>query len=130
MKEYNTRQRSTILSFFRSHSDRSFSIQEAVGYLSDAAGKSTVYRIIPRLVDEGYLMRIPSDDNESSFQYRDPGKCPGHMHMRCVSCGRIFHLDDSLSSRLAELIRDGNGFSLMNTSILEGLCPDCREKDI
>ena len=125
MKEYNTKQRARILSVFESNPSKSFTAHEIAGLLPDI-GLATVYRAIPRLMRDGYLLKVPSGQ-EAVFQYRDPGLCSGHFHIKCVRCGRMMHIDDRISAAISEQIGKASGFRLLNSSILEGLCPDCME---
>ena len=127
MKEYNTRQHERILSFFRDNPEKGFSAREASRMLPGIA-QATVYRLIPRLMREGYLMKVPGPGHEASFQYRDPGSCSRHLHIRCSRCGRVWHIDDSISASISDEIDGACGFQLLSTSVLEGICPMCRRE--
>ena len=87
---------------------------------------ATVYRVIHRLSGDGYLMKVPSGQ-EALFQYRNPESCSGHLHIKCSRCGCVWHIDDSISSVISREIVDACGFELLNSSMLEGICPACRE---
>ena len=126
MKEYNTKQRERLLSLFRDNPDRSFSHSD-VALMLPEVGQATIYRLIPRLLREGYLMKVHGTGHETLFQYRDPGKCRSHLHIRCMRCGCVSHLDESVSEAISSAISEGNGFELLNSSILEGICPECRK---
>ena len=125
MKEYNTKQRAMILSVFRSNPAKSFTAREVSGLLPGIA-LATVYRVIHRLSGDGYLMKVPSGQ-EALFQYRNPESCSGHLHIKCSRCGCVWHIDDSISSVISREIVDACGFELLNSSMLEGICPACRE---
>ena len=96
-------------------------------YGADAPGKSTVYRLITHLVDEGRVKRLVKGHGRS-FVYqsvRDNG-CKCHLHMKCTSCGRLFHLDEELSHKLLAQVRSFSDFSVdEEETVLFGKCAAC-----
>ena len=133
MREYNTEQKKILTDFLRNNHEKSFTIEELSDELKktfkDAApGKSTVYRLIPHLVDEGQVSRLPKGRGRGFvYQSLEQDKCHSHLHMRCVSCGRLFHLDDELSEELLLKVRELCGFSVNEKdSVLLGSCISCK----
>ena len=133
MREYNTEQKKMLTDFLRKNRERSYTIEEIAKELRElygvsAPGKSTVYRLIPHLVEEGQVSRLPKGKGRSFvYQCLERDRCHGHLHMRCMSCGRLIHLDDNLSQELLFKVRELCGFSVNEkNSVLLGNCLSCR----
>ena len=52
MKTYNTSQRQHLVDFMKNNADRQYTIEEIAEHIENV-GKSTVYRLINRMVDGG-----------------------------------------------------------------------------
>ena len=125
MSTYNTRQRSTVEGFFRDHGDRGFTPEETAAALSSVP-RSTVYRLIAQLADEGMLRRTATDGRKAVYQYQEKG-CSSHMHIRCLGCGRTMHLDEPTTRAIEEIVSSATGFDVLDTTVFEGVCRECRE---
>ena len=126
---YNTEKRAELLGFFESHSDTAFSIEEICARLAkDGRGKSTLYRQTAKLVEEGYVSRIPTGSRKFVYQYRDKQHCGEHLHLKCLDCGKLLHLNAEASASLENDLLSKEGFSLDSGCILYGKCRDCNLK--
>ena len=132
MSTYRTRQRKTIMDFLMRHADRAFSIDEAAHIMREEApgaapGRSTVYRIMAELAEEGAVRRfLEPGDRQATYQYIGDPTCEGHLHMRCARCGSLFHLSDELTTRVRAEIWNADQFSIDNReTVLIGTCADC-----
>lgn len=126
---YNTEKRSELLGFLERNADRSFSLEEICASLTvDGRGKSTLYRQTARLVEEGFVSRIPVGSRKFVYQYMDKRYCGEHLHLKCLDCGRLLHLDAGVSSTLEKSILEGEGFALDTGCILYGRCRECNLK--
>ena len=130
---YNTEQKKMLTNFLQENKDKAYTIEELAEALKalhgdNAPGKSTVYRLIPHLSDEGLVRRIPKKRGRGFlYQAVESEKCRGHLHLRCVSCGRLLHLDDSLSDELLIKVRELCSFSISEEeTILLGNCLSCK----
>ncbi len=133
MSEYNTEQKRMLWSFLCSKSENSYTAEELVAELNGiygeaAPGKSTVYRLLSRLVDEGRVKRLVKGHGRS-FVYqgvRDED-CRCHLHMKCMDCGKLFHLDGKVSDELLARIRKNTDFSVNEEeTVLFGKCGSCK----
>ena len=118
MSEYKTEQKRLLLEFLAKNGDRSYTIDEIVdGIYADAGesslGKSTVYRLMTRLVEEKRVQRFAGEKGRS-FSYRiiADEHCHNHLHLKCLGCGKILHLDHETSDALLEQVRMLKGFSV------------------
>ena len=95
---YNTRTRQLILDYLINNCQHAVSASNILEHL-EAQGASpnptTVYRYLDKLAGEQRIMKYVADKGERAvFQYVDEGRhCREHLHLKCVQCGRIYHLD-------------------------------------
>ena len=132
MAEYKTHQREVLLNFLSEHSDTPFLIDELVRKLSEcygekAPGKSTVYRLINRLVEDGTVKRFEKS-NSRQFVYQIAGEeCHHHLHMKCLNCGKLLHMDHEQSDELIKLIYGDSSFEVdREQTTLFGCCKECK----
>lgn len=126
---YKTEQKSALMSFLSTHSDRQFTAATLSQELSESAhiGTSTIYRLLGTLVEEGCVRRFAvSGDRTYYYQYVG-GSCHSHLHLKCTACGRLYHLDDAVSRFLYKQILASNRFALDEEStLLFGICHHCK----
>lgn len=128
---YATVSRRKILEILKECQDRTVTASEIGAMLREQDSPvniTTIYRYLDRLEKDGTVLRYPSEQNgQALYQYAEQdGHCRDHLHMKCVKCGRIYHLDCDFMEEIAEHIRKDHGFSLQcRNSILYGVCRDC-----
>lgn len=123
---YKTKQRELIAGFFKDNTDRQFSINDISDMFSESIGKSTVYREVSRLVEEGFVRKYPDSDGYFWYQYAGE-HCHEHFHLRCISCGRIVHLDCHLMNDVCCHINSEHDFEIdMSRTVLYGVCGKCK----
>lgn len=127
MNSYNTKQKHDVLSLFASCPDRGFTIEEATVHLPSVP-RSTVYRIITKLSAQGLLRHTGNEGRKAVYQYQGTG-CASHMHVRCRVCGKTAHLDAGSTKQIEAIISSSLPFIALETTVIEGLCNDCREKN-
>ena len=126
---YNTEKRAALISFLENNSDGAFTIDEIADRLSpDGSGKSTYYRLVSKLVEEGVIKRISDErTRHTTYQYLGDNGCCEHLHLKCKECGRLIHLDHDASHAVEEAIMGLGGFSIDEGAILFGRCRGCKE---
>ena len=75
-------------------------------------------------------MKYVADKGERAvFQYVDEGRhCREHLHLKCVQCGRIYHLDCHFMDEVRAHLMAEHGFTLQcEGSVLYGLCRHCAQ---
>ena len=124
---YNTEKRTELLNYLKNCNGRAMTVDEICeAILKDGKGRSTVYRLISRLVDEGSLRRISDGKTRRvTYQYIYSGSCAEHLHLKCKSCGTLIHLDDVTSHILEKRIMKSEGFTLDEGALLYGICERC-----
>ncbi len=131
MAEYKTRQKEILLSYLSETSESPQSVDDIVRALQakgESLGKSTVYRLVKKLCDEGEL-KCFAEDKRFLYQLVNGEACHHHLHLKCTTCGRLLHMDHEQSERLIENIYGENGFAVSEEdTTLFGCCGDCAKK--
>ena len=124
---YNTEKRSELLTFFKNGGGQAFTIEDICSaILKDGKGKSTVYRLVSKMVDDGELRRISDGKTRHvTYQYIHSGSCAEHLHLKCKECGKLIHLDCITSHILEKRILKSEGFALDEGALLYGRCESC-----
>ena len=130
MAHYQTAQKKLLLDFLREHSSQAFTIEELAAALEGrehAPGKSTLYRLMPLLVQEGRVKRFVRGTSRQ-FLYQMMGEsCRTHLHLKCSICGQMVHMGHEESLELVRMIDKKYHFSVSEgDTILFGLCENCR----
>ena len=136
MAEYETRQRRLLLEYLRSHPDRGFSVEELYAELRSICpcervpGRSTLYRLIARLVAEGFVKRFSVDHGRKfAYQIVSCEECDAHLHLKCTACGGLYHMDHALSERIMREVLSRSEFSLdEKETVLFGVCKGCKSE--
>ena len=134
MSSYNTEQKKLLEEFMTKNRDRSFTIDEIIEGLRDMRGeseilpgRSTVYRLIGRLAEEGKLRKfVKADSRKASYQLMVGQHCDCHLHLKCTDCGKLFHMDEEISDELVRRISTFSNFSVdEEATVLFGQCAVC-----
>ena len=127
MSSYNTRQKSAVAAFFSDHPDRGFTPEEVASSVPDVP-RSTVYRLISQLCDDGAIRRTGPSGRWSVYKHQG-ASWASHMHIRCRSCGRTEHLDAATTREIESLVYASSGYLALDTTVFEGLCSSCRKAE-
>jgi len=125
MKKYLTSQREILYSFLKSHSDEQFTIYEIAEKLCERnnISKSSIYRNIGILVNEGLVQSYTEGNKKLLYQYIGEQNCSCHLHLKCTVCGQITHLDNNSMDVIYDSIAKKNGFNVdTNKTIIYGEC--------
>lgn len=130
-KTYKTRQRSQILNCLIENKSKHLTADEIAVILKEQGcevGKTTVYRSLEKLMEEGSVRKYICEEGKSAcFQYVDGGKnCHQHFHLKCIMCGKLIHLECDYLSDLEQHIFEHHKFIVDNTkTVLYGICEEC-----
>jgi Fur family ferric uptake transcriptional regulator len=134
LAEYETKQRRILLNYLNAHPDRGFSVEElfdalSAEYAADAVpGKSTIYRLIARLVSEGLVKRFAAEKGRQfAYQIIACNACDAHLHLKCTACGSLYHMDHAVSKQIMREVLNRSEFSLdEKETVLFGVCKGCK----
>lgn len=130
---YNTKQGKLVFDCFVNNNGVHLTIEDICSYLKEngtPVGKTTVYRQVQKLSDEGIITKY-SIDNESASCYQYTGEnCKMHFHLKCTKCSKLFHAVCNHIESLEEHIFSHHGFKIDNSkTVFYGICQDCLRKD-
>lgn len=126
--KYMTDQRRLLLDFLKEHSDRQYTVEDiACELCSQGISKSAVYRNIDALVKEGCVQKSALEGNRRFlYRYVEGQECCEHLHMKCLSCGKMFHLDCATSDVIVKLANSRGYFKVSEKmTVLYGMCNAC-----
>ena len=131
MAEYNTEQKKLLLDFLEENHDNSYTIEEISQELKlrgASVGKSTVYRLMTKLVEEKRVKRQLADNSRKAiYRITLDTHCHNHLHLQCITCGRVLHLDEKTSDQLLNTVKKLNDFSVSEEdTVLLGKCAQCK----
>ncbi len=125
---YQTKQKNILLQFLKEHQKEQLSIEEIATMMPSGLGKSTLYRLMSQLTDQGEVLRFRGGDQKAvryQLVSREDG-CHGHFHAQCTACGRLFHLHCDFMKDLGSHMGHHHQFQIDPTqTILYGTCERC-----
>lgn len=130
---YATASRKKILEFLKKSSDTTVTAADVDCYLKENDSEvniTTVYRYLDKLARDGTVIKyVAEKGSQAAYQYVEPGRrCDEHLHLKCVKCGRIIHLECHFMEEISKHISDSHDFTLQcKNSILYGVCRDCKD---
>ncbi|MBQ8174020.1 MAG: transcriptional repressor [Clostridia bacterium] len=132
MKEYRTEQKTELLSYLSTHADRAFTLSELADEMQrHGVGKSTVYRLVAGLYEAGSVRRYAKEGGRGyTYRYLRESACTHHLHLECLSCGRVIHLGREQSALFEKSLRENHEFALDDSrTLLYGKCAACQKGD-
>ena len=133
MAEYATEQKKILLQFLREHCESAYTVEELVAGMAElnrtrVPAKSTVYRLMTHLVEEGTVKRFVKGHSRTFLYQIVAGEhCHSHLHLKCMGCGRLIHLDEQTSDALLERVLACSSFAVSEAeTVLYGSCADCK----
>ena len=129
---YQTKQRKCVLNYLEEHRDHVYSIGEIADAVSRESeiGKSTVYRLIHQLEEEG-VIRLFREEGGKAFLCSYIGEashCREHFHLKCSDCGLLFHTDCHLLGQIQHHFLEEHSFVIdPEKTVFYGLCAECRK---
>ena len=130
MAEYNTEQKKLLLEFLEKNHDSAYTIEEISNELKAkgaSVGKSTVYRLMTKLVEEKRVKRqLASGSRKAVYRIVLNEHCHNHLHLQCQKCGKVLHLDEKTSDELLSTVKRLKSFAINeDDTVLMGRCATC-----
>ena len=86
---------------------------------------STVYRNLHQLVDEGVIQELIMPSGKVHFD----GRTYEHPHAVCVTCGKIFDLQN-VDNEINSIVENTIGMKVLSKQIIiKGVCLECTQKE-
>lgn len=123
---YKTNKHEIIVELFKNNSNTSFPATVLVDKFSDKMNKATIYRQLKSLESSNYISKTYNQSTKT-YEYQLANDCKNHLHLKCVNCGRIIHLECHEAKLLIEHINNEHGFTINQyESTFYGLCKECK----
>lgn len=123
-----TQQRKAVLDVMRENSGCHLTAEEVLAKARHKVpniGIATVYRALERLASMQILYKTIFDGGKYRYEI-SAQEDHQHHHIICVSCNRIFEVEETLLDSL-ELHLEQQGFSIVDHQLkIYAYCPDCQ----
>ncbi len=130
---YKTEQRQLVATCLEQNADRYQTVDEILGILRSQGsniGRTTVYRTLERLSQEGQVTKVVGAPGSSAFYRLATPDDAEQGQLLCLGCGRVFPLDCSMLASFADHVLEHHGFELdSRRTVLCGECADCRRSE-
>lgn len=131
---YNTKYKYIIHSFFVENMNKHFTADEIYIKLKEKGipvGKSTIYRQLEKLENEGEIIRyVISEGASCCYEYLDKNAhCDRHFHLKCSECKELFHVDCKFIDKMNTHIISHHNFEIDYTkTVFYGICEECAKR--
>lgn len=132
IRKYKTKQQDLILNYLIEHSQEHVTVDQIYESLRNSdqqVGKTTVYRCLERLIEEGAVRKYIVEDGISAcFQYISSSQeCREHYHLKCCKCGQLIHLSCDFLGQVNRHIYQEHHFIVDNSkTVFYGICENCQ----
>lgn len=132
VRSYTTKSKKYILEFLQKNIHTTVSAADILDYLAANGVEvnfTTVYRNLNRLLKEKKVIKLTDEKGEKAmYQLAEGCKgCHDHIHIQCVKCGKLLHLDCDFMTDIKHHLEASHGFVLKcDRSVLYGICENCK----
>jgi Fur family ferric uptake transcriptional regulator len=133
LKDNQTKVRNTIDECFEVNSDKTINFNDINNYLLQRdikVNKTTIYRYIDKLVKNQQIKKyLDEDGKQSGYVLVLSEHCmSSHLHMKCVKCNKLIHLNCDFNKEILDYINNEYGFEVdCKQTVFYGLCEDCKK---
>lgn len=128
MASYVTSQRKNLMEFLKSHPDTQFSVKEIIEQINiENISVSSVYRNLSELEKQGVVTRCAKKGSRDSYyRYSNAEHCKECIHLTCLSCSKIFHLNSTIADSMTNALLKTEGFTVKRpNTVIYGVCKNC-----
>lgn len=131
---YHTKNYDDLLAFLKAKAGKHLTVQEICAHFSKRKkpmGMTTVYRQLERLVGQGLVQKYTLENGQSAcYEFtgeNGSSRDPNCFHCKCLSCGKLVHIECEEVRRLEEHILGEHNFVVDKArTVFYGLCEDCK----
>ena len=126
---YNTKQKDLILDLIKKQKCE-FTIKDIYNSLKEKTGLTTIYRLVDKLVSEGYLNKYIGANNTTYYQYLEKCDSVNHFYLKCEKCGNLIHIDcDCIKDLTNHIMKHHNFITNKENIIINGVCENCLRRN-
>jgi Fur family transcriptional regulator, ferric uptake regulator len=95
---------------------------------SESMGRSTVYRLIPLMLQAGLIFEVSIREGRGEQVYEKSDTPRHHDHLSCEICGAVIEFEEDAIHDLEAKIAKRHGYRLCrHVHHLRGICSSCQE---
>jgi len=133
-ESYSTKARHEIMTFLKRNWSSTVSASDVLRFLTEngtPVNSTTVYRYLDKLCSDRIIIKYVANKGEKAvYQLSEDQHCADHLHLTCVKCGRIIHLDCGFMDEFKDHLQGHHNFQLQcKGSMLYGVCNSCASAD-
>lgn len=131
---YNTKQREAVLAYLEEQAGEYVTAAQIMDYFQkngEMAGRTTIYRQLEKLVQEGKAQKYTFDGvSGARFRYADQPKDRQDLcRLKCEGCGEIIDLHCDEIDHFSRHIFEAHAFQVNDRkTVLYGTCKTCLPK--
>ena len=130
---YHTKQKDIILELLQKNHDNHMTAEQMLSTLKDEhtpVSKATLYRFLDCMVENGEVKKFNLDNSASCYQYVGEHNDQCTYHLKCNSCGKVFHVDDTVINKMNSKIEKNCDFKIdKDRTVFYGICGSCNKNE-
>ena len=130
--KYMTTQRRQLYEFLKDNPHKYFTAKQIEAAMIDAGVEisiSAIYRNLSALLKMGEIKKsVEKNSKQSCYRFVDSEFCKDEIHITCAICGKIFHMEHTLTVYMRQQLLSTNDFQLdPSRAVISGICSECRQ---
>ncbi len=130
--KYTTTQRRQLYQFLKDNPHKYFTAKQIAAAMVDAGVEisiSAIYRNLSALLKIGAIKKsVEKYSKQSCYRFVDSECCKDEIHITCAICGKIFHMEHTLTVYMRQQLLSLNDFQLdPSKTVISGICGECRQ---
>lgn len=129
---YATEQRRILTDFLEKNADTPLSVRNiAEGVKGKKISISALYRNLKHLEQSGLVEKsLKEGSREVLYRFVGCDCCKDRLHLTCVECGKVFHMEDKVADAFLDNLSKEEGFSVSrNKTVIYGVCRQCGKEN-
>ncbi len=125
--KYHTKNYVRLTNYLKAHINQKYTVNELSEALNNDVPIASLYRILKELEENQLVFKCEvGEDKAAYYQYFDRTICHHHLHLMCIKCGRIIHLNEQENNDIQSLINSKYCFNIsLDKNVLHGICKEC-----
>ncbi|MGI6755463.1 MAG: Fur family transcriptional regulator [Atopobiaceae bacterium] len=129
-KVYSTEQRRLVMAYLKETTDRYQTVDQILEGMHRQdlnVGRTTIYRMLERLVQEGVVAKVTAVQSHSACYRLLDSTAESTGQLLCLHCGRVLPLECHMIQEFADHVSQHHGFEIDQAkTVIFGICEDCQ----
>lgn len=130
---YHTKQKNVILELLQRNHETHMTAEQMLSTLKEEntpVSKATLYRFLDVMIEQGDVKKFNIDNTPSCYQYIGEHEDHCSYHLKCESCGKVYHVDDKAIKKMNSKIEKDCDFLIdKDKTVFYGTCKSCLNKN-